>query len=142
VRLFVLDELRPLAISATAHPLDPTLVELIAKIFVDEVLARHTVAVGKAHQPALQCHQALVDGVELFHQAFDACVVERQALDVTDDLITQLVIAALLLARELLACNLHLDFFVLQLAQLLVGGGDVIEGLEHLGLELGLHGGE
>ena len=31
---------------------------------------------------------------------------------------------------------------VLELAELLVVGGDEVEGLEHLGLELGLHGGE
>ena len=137
----VLDELAPLA-ARLGHALDPGLVELVAEVLVDEVLARHAVAVGQPHQPALQRDEALVDGVELLHQALDARVVERQALDVADDLVAQLVVAALLLARELLARNLHLDLLVLQLAQLLVGGGDVVEGLEHLGLELGLHGGE
>ena len=142
VALLVLDELAPLAVAAVAHALDPGLVELVAEVLVDEVLARHAVAVGQPHQPALQRDQALVDGVELLHQALDARVVEREALDVADDLVAQLVVAALLLARELLARNLHLDLLVLQLAQLLVGAGDVVEGLEHLGLELGLHGGE
>ena len=45
-------------------------------------------------------------------------------------------------AIELLASHLHLDLLILQLAQLLVRGGNVVEGLEHLRLELGLHGGE
>ncbi len=80
--------------------------------------------------------------VELLDQALDAGVVERQALDVLDDLVAELVVGLLLLAIELLARHLHLDLLVLQLAQLLVGAGDVVEGLEHLRLELGLHGGK
>ena len=45
-------------------------------------------------------------------------------------------------AIELLASHLHLNLLILQLAQLLVRGGNVVEGLEDLRLELGLHGGE
>ena len=44
--------------------------------------------------------------------------------------------------ESVLALELELDVLVLQAAQPLVGVGDVVEGLQHLGLELGLDGGE
>src|SRR5262249_45056890 len=125
-------------------------------------------------------NQTFVDGVELLDQALDAGVVERQALDVADDFVAQLIASrhtapirqtcrscqaanarrdsgfaaptfaesgsrgscALLRAVELLARQLHLNPLILQLTQPLVRGGNVVEGLEHLRLELGLHGGE
>ncbi len=102
----------------------------------------HAVAVGETHEAAFEADEAPVDRVELLDEAFDAGVVERQALHVRDDLLAQLVVGLLLLARALLARDLLLELLVLLLAQLLVGGGDVVEGLEHLGLELGLHGRE
>ena len=122
------------------HAVEPALVELVAVVLVDELLARHAVVVGEPHQPALQLHQVAVDAVELLDQHLDAGVVERQALHVLDDLVAQLRVGALLLRADLLGGHVHLDAPVLQLAELAVGVGDVVEGLQHLGLELGLHG--
>ena len=44
--------------------------------------------------------------------------------------------------ESVVALELELDVLVLQAAQPLVGVGDVVEGLDHLGLELGLDRGE
>src|SRR5690606_28483293 len=73
-------------------------------------------------------------------EALDAVVVELQALDVRDDLLAQLGIGLLLLARALLARDLHLQVAILLFAQLFVGIRDAVEGLQDLRLELGLHG--
>src|SRR5262249_55503813 len=118
------------------------LVQLVAEVLVDEMLARHTETAGQPHQAALIRDKTLVYRVELLDQTLDAGVLERQALDVADDLVTQLIVATLLRAIEPLARHLHLNFLILQLAQLLVRGGNVVEGLEHFRLELGLDGGE
>src|SRR5262245_3907645 len=136
------DELGTFRVAARRHAVEPGLVEIVTEVLVDEMLARHTETVGQLHQAALVCDKTLVDRVELLDQTLDAGVVERQTLDVADDLVAQLVVATLLRAIELLAHHLHLNLLVVQLAQPLVGGGNVVEGLEHLRLELGLHGGE
>src|SRR5215470_17034802 len=136
------DELDPFLIAGRRHAVEPGLVQLVAEVFIDEMLARHTETVGQPHQAALVRDKTLVDRVELLDQTRDAGVVERQALDVADDLVAQLVVATPLRAIELLARHLHLNLLILQLAQPLVRGGNVVEGLEHLWLELGLHGGE
>src|SRR5262245_60021476 len=136
------DELHPFLVAGRRHAVEPSLVQLVAEILVDEMLARHTETVGQLHQPAFVRDKTLVDRVELLDQTLDAGVVERQALDVADELVAQLVVATLLRAIELLARQLHLNLLVVQLAQSLVRGGNVVEGLEHLRLELGLHGGD
>src|SRR4030095_399183 len=59
-----------------------------------------------------------------------------------DDVVLELLVAALLRGRERIVAQLVLDVLVLQPAQPLVGVGNVVEGLDHLGLELGLDGGE
>src|SRR5207247_7087405 len=59
-----------------------------------------------------------------------------------DDVVLELLVAALLRGRERIVAQLVLDVLVLQAAQPLVGVGDVVEGLHHLGLELGLDGGK
>ena len=135
----VLDEVGPWTAPQCRHALDPGLVELVAVVLVDELLARHAVVVGKPHQLALEADEPPVDGVELLDQALDTVVVERQALDVGDDLAADLLVGLLLLARALLSRDLLLELLVLLAAQLLVVGGDLVEGLEHLGLQLGLH---
>ena len=56
--------------------------------------------------------------------------------------VLELLVAAFLRGRERGVLELELDVLVLQAAQPLVGIGDVVEGLQHLGLELGLDGGE
>ena len=109
---------------------------------MQEVLARDAVALGEPHQAALVADEALVDVVELLDQRIDARLVEPQRLHLGDDLFLELLVLALLRGRERLALELELDVLVLQAAQPLVGVGDGVEGLEHLGLELGLDGGE
>ena len=108
-------------------------------VFLEELGARHLVGLGQAHEAAFQRVEALVDVVELLDQRLDAGVVERQRLHLGDDLLAQLLVAALLRGRELGALG---HFLVLQLAQRLVVPGDVVEDLEHLGLQLRFHGGE
>ena len=109
---------------------------------LQEVLARDAVALGKPHQAALVADQALVDVVELLDQRIDARLVEPQRLHLGDDVVLELLVAALLRGRERGVLELELDVLVLQAAQPLVGVGDVVEGLQHLGLELGLDGGK
>ena len=57
VLLLVLDELAPLLAAARRHAVEPGLVELVAEVLVDELLARHAVAVGQPHQPAFERDQ-------------------------------------------------------------------------------------
>ena len=114
----------------------PFRVQLLALIFLQEHFARNLVGLGQAHEPAFERVEPLVDVVELLDQRLDARIVERQRLHIGDDLIAQLLVAALLRGRER---GLVADFLVLQLAQRLVGLGDAVEGLEHLRLELGFH---
>ena len=61
VPLLVLDERAPICLPIAGDAVEPGLVELVAEVFVDEVLARHAVAVGKTHQAAFQADQPLVD---------------------------------------------------------------------------------
>ena len=136
-----LDELRPL-LAVGRHAVEPGLVEFVAEVFVDELLARHAIAVAQAHEAAFETDQALVDGVELLDQAFDTVVVQGQRFDVEDDFIAQLVVSLLLLARALLARDLLFELLVLLLPELLVGAGDLVEGFEHLRLQFGFHGGQ
>ena len=68
--------------------------------------------------------------------------LRRKRLHLGDDVVLELLVAALLRGRERIVAQLVLDVLVLQAAQPLVGVGDVVEGLDHLGLELGLDGGE
>ena len=133
-----LDELAPfLAVAGDA--VEPRLVEFVAVVFVDEVLARHAVAVGKTHQAAFEADQALVDRVKLFDEALDAVVVERQRFHVDDDLVADFLVSLLLLARALVADELLLELLVLLLAELLVGRRDLVERLEDFRFQLGFH---
>ena len=109
---------------------------------LQKILARDAVALGEPHQAALVADEALVDVVELLDQRIDARLVEPQRLHLGDDVVLELLVAALLRGRERIVAQLVLDVLVLQAAQPLVGVGDVVEGLDHLGLELGLDGGE
>src|SRR5207244_1171279 len=73
-------------------------------------------------------------------QRVDARLIEPQRLHLADDVVLELLVAALLCGRERIVAQLVLDVLVLQAAQPLVGIGDVVEGLDYLGLELGLDG--
>src|SRR5262249_21374815 len=85
---------------------------------------------------------AFVDVVELLDQRVDARLIEPQRLHLADDLVPELLVAALLRGRERIVAQLVLDVLVLQAAQALVGIGNVGEGLDHLGLEFGFDGGK
>ena len=136
------DQALPALGGELGHPVEPARIELGALIVLEEVLARDAVAFGQPHQAALVADQALVDVVELLDQRIDARLVEPQRLHLGDDLVLELLVFALLRGRQRRALELELDVLVLQPAQPLVGVGDVVEGLQHLGLELGLDRGE
>src|ERR1019366_5229218 len=65
-----------------------------------------------------------------------------QRLHLDDDLVLQLLVFALLRRRQRLVLQLVGDVLLLQAAQLLVVVGDLVEGFDHLRLQLGLDGGE
>ncbi len=123
-------------------PVEPARIELGADVVLEEVLARDAVAFGEPHHAAFEADQALVDVVELLDQGIDARLVQPQRLHLGDDLFLELLVFALLGRRQRRALELELDVLVLQAAQALVGIRDVVEGFQHLGLELGLDGGE
>ena len=79
-------------------------VELGALVFLQEVVAGDAVGLGEAEEPALVADQALVDVVELLDQAIDARLVEAERLDRGDDLVLELLVAALL-ARARASCS-------------------------------------
>jgi hypothetical protein len=91
-------------------------------------------ALGQSHQAALVADEALVDVVELLDQRVDARLIEPQRLHLADDLIFELLVAAFLRGRERIVAQLVLDVLVLQAAQPFVGVGNLVEGLDHLGL--------
>ncbi len=99
-------------------------------------------AFGEPHHAALVADEALVDVVELLDETIDARLVEAQRLHLADDLVLELLVLALLVGRQRAALELELDVLVLEPAQPLIGIGDLVEGLEHLRLELGLDRGE
>ena len=99
-------------------------------------------ALGEPHQSALVADEALVDVVELLDQGVDARLIEPQRLHLDDDLFLELLVLALLRRRQQLVVQLVVDVLVLQSAQAFEGIGDGVEGLQHLGLELGLDRGE
>ena len=138
----VVDEVGPAALLQAADAAQPVGVELVALILAEEVLARHAIAFGEAQQAALIAEQLLVDVVEGLDQGLDAVGIELKRLDLGDDLVLQRLVALLLRGRERVVLQGALDELVLEPAELLVVGGDEVEGLEHLRLELRLHGGK
>ena len=65
-----------------------------------------------------------------------------EQLHLGNDLALEPLVAALLRRRQQIVAQLIGDILFLQLAQPLVGVGDVVEGFDHLGLELLLDGGK
>ena len=128
---------QPLA-AELRHAVEPARVELGALVLLEEVLARAAVALGEPHQAALVADQALVDVVELLDQRIDARLVQPQRLHRGDDLFLELLVLAFLRRRERVSLELERDVLVLQAAKPLVLACDGVEGLQHLGLELGL----
>src|SRR5213592_1089318 len=117
-------------------------IELGALVIPEKILAHYSVTLGEPHQAALVTHEALVDVVKLLDQRVDARLIEPQRLHLADDLVLELLVPALLRGRERIVAQLVLDVLVLQAPQPLVGIGDIVKGLEHLGFELGLDGGK
>ena len=113
-----------------------------ALVVSQKIFAHHAVAFGEPHQPAFVADQALVDVVKLLDQRIDARLIEPQRLDLLDDLFLELLRFAFLRRRQRFVLELVLDVEVLQAAQPLEEVGDVVEGLQHFRLELGLDGGE
>ena len=109
---------------------------------LQEVFAGDAVAFGEPHQAALVRDEALVDVVELLDQRIDARLVEPQRLHLDDDLFLQLLVFALLRRRQRVVLQAEFDVLLLQAAQPLEAVGDVVEGLDHLRLQLGLDRGE
>ena len=69
-------------------------------------------------------------------------LVERQRLDVDDDVLLQRLVFALPGRRQRLVLQLVLDVLILQPSQLLIGVGNPIEGLQNLPLPVGFHRGK
>src|SRR6202040_964256 len=111
-------------------------------VVAQEILAGDAVAVTEAQEAALERDELLVDVIELLDQRIDAGLVQPQRLHLDDDLVLQLLVFALLRRRQRLVLQLVGDVLFLQAAQLLVVVGDLVEGLDHLRLQLGLDGGE
>ena len=120
----------------------PVRVELVAAVVREEIGAVDAVALAEPQQLAVEGDEPLVDVVELLDQRIDARLVERQRLHVGDDLVGELLVAALLRGRQRARLRAAADQRVLQAAELLVVRGDAVEGLEHRRLDLRLHRGE
>src|SRR5579871_2780585 len=130
------DERLPAFFGQSRDAVEPARIELVALILAQESVACHAVAFGKPHQPALVADQPLVDVVEVLDQGIDAGLIEPQRLHLLDDLFLELAVLALLAGGERLVVQLAGDILLLQAAQALERVGDVVEGLQHLRLEL------
>ena len=75
-------------------------IELGALVVLEKVLARDAVALGQPHQAPLVADEALVDVVELLDQRIDARLIEAERLHLGDDVVLELLVAALLYGRE------------------------------------------
>ena len=136
------DEILPALGGQFRDAVEPARVELGALVVAQKILAHDAVAFGKPHQAAFMADQALVDVVELLDQRIDARLIEPQRFHLLDDLFLELLRLSLLGRRQRLVVQLALDVELLQAAQPLERVGDVVEGLQHLWLELGLDGGK
>ena len=137
-----MDEILPALCRKFRDAVEPARIELRALVVAQKVLARDAVAVAEAQQAALERDQLLVDVVELLDQRIDTGLVQPQRLHLDDDFVLQLLVFALLRRRQRLVLQLVGNVLLLQAAQLLVVVGDLVEGLDHLRLQLGLDGGE
>ncbi|ENN87860.1 hypothetical protein RHSP_48159 [Rhizobium freirei PRF 81] len=138
--VFALGEFLPAAGCQIADRLHPVRIEFCALILLQEAVALDAIGFGKTQQAAFVLHEALVDVVELLDEGVDAVLVQRQRLDRLDQLILQLLVAALLRRRQRAGGRQALlDLLVLQLAQLLVGFGDGVERQHDLRAQFGFH---
>ena len=140
--LVVRDEVLPAVRGKLRDAVEPLRVELFALVVLEEVLARHAIAFGEPHQAALERDEALVDVVELLDQRVDARLVQPQRLHLGDQLFLDLLVLALLRGRERLVLQLVAMSWSCRRRSRLYSLGDLVEGLHHLRLELGLDRGE
>src|SRR5947208_5127004 len=138
----LLDELRPAAAWAFAGPFQPIARQFVAHVMLQEVGALDAGGLGQPQQPALFGDKAAVQLVELLDEVLDAGVVEFDLAQGLDNLVLQLVVAALGGARQLGRLNDRGDALVLDLGELFVAIGDAIENRHHAGPQLGFHRGE
>ncbi len=106
---------------------------------LEEFDAIDAVRFGQAQELAFEREQTAVDAVHLIDKRFDAVVVELSALDEIDGLVAQLVEAAFLAGRKLVGAKRGFDLGVLQLAELLIESGDLVERGENLRLQRRFH---
>ncbi len=141
--VFLAGKILPATGREVADRLHPVRVEFRTLILLEETVALDAVGFGETQQLALVLHETLVDVVELLDQAVDAVLIERQRLDRRDQLILELLVAAFLAGRQGAgAGKARLDLLVLQLAELLVGVGDRVEGFHDLRAQFRFHGGQ
>ena len=134
------NEVLPALAGKLRDAVEPARIELRAGVVAQEVLAADAVAVAETEQAAFIRDELLVDVVELLDERVDAQLVQPQRLHLEDDLVLQLLVLALLRRRQRLVLQPVLDVLLLQAAQLLVLVGDLVEGLDHARLQLGLDG--
>jgi hypothetical protein len=97
---------------------------------------------AEAQELAFEADQLAVEVVDLLDELLDAAVVELDRAHMAAELGGELDDLALRLGRGLHAFVRRLQPLIEQLVDLLEGGGDLVEGLDHAGQELLLHGGE
>src|SRR6202023_3410678 len=136
------DEVPPAPCGKLGYPVEPVRMELGAPIALKEVLARDAVTLGQPHQFALVTDQPFIDVMDLLDQRIDARLFQSERLHLGDYVVLEFLVAAFLRRREALIVELELDILILKAAQPLVGVRNVVEGLQHFGLELSLHGRE
>ena len=138
----VLGEAGPALALEAADTANPVRVQFVAEILLQEFVARDAVALREAEKAAFHTHQTLVDRVKLLDKRFDAVVVEGEAFHFLDKIGGELLVFLVLRRGKLVALKRELDLLVLQLAQLLVIGGNGVEGFEHFRLQFGFHRGK
>ncbi len=97
---------------------------------------------GEPQNLALQPDQPAVEAVKLVQQLLNPVVVEVDVLHPLDQFLAQLLEPLFLARFGLFARGQGLEALHLHPVKLLVGLGDVLEGLDDLGLQLGFKGGE
>src|SRR5436190_15304021 len=138
----LVDELRPAAAGQLAGSLQPVARQFVAHVMLHEIGALDAGSLGKPQQPALFGDKPAVQFVELLDEVLDTGVVELDLAEGLDDLVLQLVVAALGGARQLGGLDDRGDTLVLDLGKLFVALGDAIEDRHHAGPQLRFHRGE
>jgi hypothetical protein len=134
-------ECRPFLVPP-GHRLEPAVVQLVADVLVEEVLAGDLVAFGQAQHLAAERGQPAVEGVEVVDQVFDLGRVELDRFDLGGEVFAQLLVFAFARGGEIDAETHRFEAIGLGLLEAAEQLGDLGEFLQSFGLELGLHLGE